>query len=94
MLPVRDFSGRRVAIWSLLNTLALVIVSLLPVWYGLASRAYGLAAGLLGAWFLWRAVVFLHPAGRDLAARKLFLASIAYLPLVLGALVADRLIHA
>ena len=68
-------------------------MSLLPIWHGLASNAYGLAAGLLGAWFLWRAVVFLRPEGRDLAARKLFLASIAYLPLVLGALVADRLIN-
>lgn len=94
MLPVRDLSGRRVALWSLFNTVALVAVSLLPVWYGLASRAYGYAAGLLGAWFLWRALVFLRPAGRDQAARKLFLASIAYLPLVLGALVTDRLIHA
>ncbi len=93
MLPVRDLSGRRVAVWSLLNTLALIVVSLLPIWHGLASNAYGLAAGLLGAWFLWRAVVFLRPEGRDLAARKLFLASIAYLPLVLGALVADRLIN-
>jgi protoheme IX farnesyltransferase len=94
MLPVRDLSGRRVAVWALLNSVALVVVSLLPLWYGLASRAYGLAAGLLGAWFVWRAVEFLRPAARDQAARKLFLASIAYLPLVLGALVADRLINA
>ena len=42
--------------------------------------------------FLWRAIVFLRPDARDVAARKLFLASITYLPLVLGALVADRLI--
>jgi protoheme IX farnesyltransferase len=38
-------------------------------------------------------VVFLHPDGRDVAARKLFFASIAYLPLVLGALVVDRVIN-
>lgn len=93
MLPVRDESGRWVAAWSLVNTIALVVVSLLPVTMGFASRAYGLAAAACGAWFLWRAVMFLKPAGRDLAARRLFLASIAYLPLVLGALVADRLFH-
>lgn len=93
MLPVRDASGARVALWSLLNTLALVAVSLLPLWHGLASRAYGLAAGALGGWFLWRAIAFLRPAGRDRSARQLFLASIAYLPLVLGALVADRLLN-
>lgn len=93
MLPVRDASGARVALWSLLNTLALVAVSLLPLWHGLASRAYGLAAGALGGWFLWRAIAFLRPTGRDRSARQLFLASIAYLPLVLGALVADRLLN-
>ena len=92
MLPVRDESGRRVAAWSLINAIALVIVSLLPVTLGYASRAYGLAAALCGAWFLWRAIVFLKHDTRDAAARKLFLASIIYLPLVLGALVADRLI--
>jgi protoheme IX farnesyltransferase len=90
MLPVRDESGARVAAWSLLNAVALLVVSLLPVALGLATKAYGLAAALCGAVFLWRAIVFLHPEGRDLAARKLFFASIIYLPLVLGALVVDR----
>jgi heme O synthase-like polyprenyltransferase len=36
--------------------------------------------------------MFIRAENRDLAARKLFLTSIAYLPLQLGALVADRLI--
>ena len=93
MLPVRDEAGGRVALWSLVNTLALVVVSLLPVYLGLATSAYGLAAAAGGAWFLWRALVFLRAAGRDAAARQLFLCSIAYLPLVLGALVADRLVN-
>jgi protoheme IX farnesyltransferase len=92
MLPVRDEAGGKVAVWSFANTLALIVVSLLPVALGLATKAYGLAAAVCGAWFAWRAVVFMHPQGRDVAARKLFFASIAYLPLVLGALVADRLI--
>ncbi len=39
-----------------------------------------------------RAAQFLHADGRDLAARRLFFATIAYLPLVLLALVADRMI--
>jgi protoheme IX farnesyltransferase len=92
MLPVRDEAGGKVAAWSFANTIALVVLTLVPVVLGLTSKAYGLVAALLGAWFLWRAIVFLRPAGRDVAARKLFLASIAYLPLLLGALVADRLI--
>ncbi len=93
MLPVRDESGRRVAAWSLVNTVALVIVSLLPVALGHATVAYGAAAAASGAWFLWRAVAFMRTDTRDAMARKLFFASILYLPLVLGALVADRLLH-
>jgi protoheme IX farnesyltransferase len=92
MLPVRDEAGGKVAVWSLVNTVALVIVTLLPVFLGLATKAYGLAAAACGAIFLWRAIVFLHAEGRDIAARKLFFASILYLPLVLAALVADRLL--
>ena len=94
MLPVRDESGRRVAAWSLVTTIALVVTSLLPVYLGLATKAYGAAAALCGAWFLWRAVVFLQRETRDVAARKLFFASILYLPVLLGALVADRLLSA
>jgi protoheme IX farnesyltransferase len=94
MLPVRDETGNRVAAWSLINAIALVVVSLLPVAWGLASKAYGLAAAVGGGWFVWRAIAFTNPATRDAMARKLFFASIIYLPLVLAALVADRLIFA
>lgn len=92
MLPVRDESGVWVSRWSLACTAALVATSLLPVPLGLASKVYGGAAVLGGIFFLWRAARFLRADGRDLAARKLFLASITYLPLLLLALVADRLI--
>lgn len=91
MLPVRDESGTRVAAWSLVNAVALLAVSVIPVTLGLATRAYGVAAIVCGAAFLWRAIVFLRPERRDVAARKLFFASIIYLPLVLGALVVDRI---
>jgi protoheme IX farnesyltransferase len=92
MLPVRDEAGGKVAAWSFIATLLLVAVSLLPPILGLASIGYALAAAAIGAAFLWRAGAFLRPAGRDAAARRLFLFSLAYLPIVLGALVADRLI--
>ncbi len=91
ILPVRDSSGAQVARWSFVNTLALVAVSVLPVFYHLASIWYAAAALGCGVWMLFRAANFLRPEGRDLAARQLFFTSIAYLPLVLGALVADRL---
>jgi len=93
MLPVRDEKGGWVAAWALVNTVALVAVSLLPSWFGLTSRCYSGVTVVLGGWFLWRAAQFLKPEGRDLAARRLFFTSIGYLPLQLGALVADRMIN-
>ncbi|HYP16857.1 MAG TPA: heme o synthase [Opitutus sp.] len=92
MLPVRDEAGGKVAVWSLVNTVALVVVTLLPFFLGLTTAVYLAVAAVSGAWFLWCAAVFLRGAGRDVAARKLFFCSIAYLPIVLCALVADRLI--
>jgi protoheme IX farnesyltransferase len=92
MLPVRDESGAKVALWSFAATLALVSVSLLPVFLGRASAWYGLAAGGIGACFLWRAAAFLRAADRDASARRLFLFSLAYLPLLLGFLLADRIL--
>ncbi len=92
MLPVRDESGGKVALWSLAATAALTVVSVLPAFLGLASRWYGAAALAVGACFLWRAAAFLRPASRDAGARRLFLFSLAYLPLLLGLLVGDRLL--
>lgn len=92
MLPVRDEAGGKVAGWSLAATLCLVAVSLLPPFLGLATFWYGGAAGIVGFFFLWRAVAFLKASNRDQGARRLFFFSLAYLPLLLGALVADRLI--
>jgi protoheme IX farnesyltransferase len=91
MLPVRDAGGAKVAGWSFACTLILVAVTLLPVELGYCGAAYGLVAAGLGGWFLWRAGGFLRPAGREAAARRLFFASIIYLPLLLAALVVDRM---
>ena len=92
MLPVRDEAGGKVAGWSLAATICLVAVSLLPVFLRLATPWYGAAAALVGFFFLWRAVAFLRASNRDQGARRLFFFSLAYLPILLGALVADRLI--
>jgi protoheme IX farnesyltransferase len=92
MLPVLDESGSRVARWSFAATLCLVAVSLLPPALGLSSAWYGFAALGAGSGFLYRAIGFMRPHGRDASARRLFLYSLAYLPLLLGALVADRLL--
>ncbi len=93
MLPVRDESGAWVARWALTTTILLVIFSLLPCVLHRTTLWYAAAAALFGGWMLWQAIAFLRPKRRDAAARQLFLASIGYLPLILAALVADRLIH-
>lgn len=90
MLPVRDPSGRRVAAWSLVAGVLLVAVSLVPVALRLDTWRYGLVAAGAGAWLLVRAVQFLRPQTRDPAARALFRVTLGYLPVVLGALVLDR----
>jgi protoheme IX farnesyltransferase len=92
MLPVRDEAGGRVALWAFAATLALVALSVLPTALGLDSAWYAAAALAVGAPFLWRAAQFMRPGGRDAAARRLFMFSLAYLPLLLGLLVADRMI--
>jgi protoheme IX farnesyltransferase len=92
MLPVRDASGRTVAIYALSATVLLVLLTLLPVYLGLDSVWYAAAAGGCGLWFIWRAFEFLQAEVREFAARRLFFASIAYLPMTLGALVVDRIL--
>lgn len=92
MLAVRDATGGRVAAWSLVNTVLLVAVTLLPAFLGYCNALYGVAAAGLGAWFLWCAVRLLPAERREAAARRLFFASICYLPLLLGALVIDRIL--
>lgn len=92
MLAVRDPGGRRVAAYALLTTIALVTLSVAPSLLGLCTWAYGASALLIGGWFVaqaWRFARAEHPAS---AARRLFFGSILYLPLLLGALVLDRLL--
>lgn len=94
MLSGVDSTGRRVARQSFAFCLALVLASLLPVFLGYTSWFYGSVALALGVYLLRPALRFLRPATRDAAARKLFIASICYLPALLVPLVLDVwLIH-
>lgn len=90
MLPVVDKLGRRTGRQAVSHTLGLLPVSLGPVLFHLAGPVYLGAALLLGISYLWFAAQF----SRDLSlarARQLFLASILYLPLLLGAMVYDKI---
>jgi protoheme IX farnesyltransferase len=63
-----------------------------PSFLGLASWYYLAVTLLLGLWFLVKAIAFTRSADRDKKARRLFFASIFWLPLQLGALVVDRIV--
>lgn len=89
MLPVVDPEGRRTGMSAVRHTVALMAFSLAPVALGLAGRWYAGVALALGLAFLACAVVFAARLTRE-AARRLFLASILYLPILLSVLVADR----
>ena len=87
---VVDPSGKNAAWQSLLFSVAMVACSLVPSMLGYTTAwLYPVIAGACGAYFLKRAVDFMKPENRDVVAKKLFLASIAYLPAVLIALLVD-----
>jgi protoheme IX farnesyltransferase len=81
-----------------LHTVGMLAVSLLPIYTHIVHHWYLAFAIPLGAWFTHLAIRFHHqlttkpPEDPDLrkSARKLFLASIIYLPLILIALVVAR----
>lgn len=86
MLSAGDESGRLTAGQGLVHAMALVPVSLVPGLIGVAGVGYFAAAFLLGLGLVWVAFLFfLHPSER--AARRLFVASILYLPLLMISLV-------
>ena len=75
---------------SLLYTMGLLAVSFLPAMLNLTSFWYLPVAAAMGCYFLWMSFRFAM-VGTDQAARRLFVASIVYLPVTLGALALARL---
>lgn len=90
MLPNVDATGSRTAQHSIGNTFALLIASVCPFAFGLNGKIYLAVALALGLGFFWCAVRFCQQmtAAR---AKQLFFASIIYLPLLIAALVGNKL---
>jgi len=89
MLPVVEPEGALTAVQVVLYSGVLVPASLLPGVIGLAGRAYLVAAVALGVGFLGLALEFAR--SRDLtAARRLFLGSVTYLPLMWTAMLLNH----
>lgn len=89
MLPNVDPDGRRTGTVAVVHTLALLVVSVLPVVFGLAGVVYLAGAVILGLVFLRFSVAFARKLSRA-EARGLFYASIIYLPLLLILMVLDK----
>jgi len=89
LLPVVDRDGSRTSLHMLTHTVALLVVSLLPVIYGLAGVVYAIGAMVLGLAFLTCGVWFaLHKS--KAVARFTLLSSVVYLPCLLALMVIDK----
>ena len=90
LLPVLEPDGRRTGQQALLYAAALWPVSLLPAVVGIADAPYSIVATVLGFGLIALSALFALDR-TTVTARRLFLYSITYLPLLWAALVADRL---
>ena len=89
MLSNADATGRKVARQAFVFALALAASSLLPTLLGFASWGYGAVAIISACYIMRPAWRFFQGNARDVAARRLFIASIFYLPALLIPLVLD-----
>ncbi len=89
MLRRRDIGGLCTARESLLSSIALTVVTLLPYFLKMVSAIYLPGAILCDSLLIACAVQFLLHRNRA-SARRLFFASIIYLPLLLGLMVATK----
>ena len=89
MLRRGDITGIKAGTESLFCSLALTAVTLLPSCFRMAHPVYAFVAIACDAWLLSCAVLFMAQRNRT-SARRLFLASILYLPLVMSLLVVCR----
>jgi protoheme IX farnesyltransferase len=89
MLPVIDPDGRLTGRQAVSHTLGLLPVSLCPFVFRVTGPVYLVGALVLGLAFLWCAIQF----ARELTharAKRLFIVSILYLPLLLTVMVLDK----
>jgi protoheme IX farnesyltransferase len=90
VLPVLDSHGAQTGKQMVRYTVALVLASLMPCVLGIGGWFSGVGALILGAVFLYRVVVFARTGTID-EARRVFRASLLFLPALLLLLVLDTL---
>ncbi|OVE77502.1 protoheme IX farnesyltransferase [bacterium F11] len=86
MLPRIQDNGTATAIGMLLSSLALLGVSLMPTFMNLTGYFYLTCAVLLGVWLTIGSFLF-YKDRSHVMARKLFFASLAYVPILVVAMV-------
>jgi len=72
------------------GSLGLIAVAIVPTMLGFAGIPYMIIAAALGVWMLAFGAAMVRSPGNSKAARRLLLASLVYLPIVLLVLVLDR----
>ena len=85
MLPTQKDGMRRTARQIVGFCLLMLPVGLLPFFAGVSGVVYAAASLVLGAWYLWAGLRCARSLARP-DARRLFLVSILYLPLLLAAM--------
>ncbi len=91
MLPVLEPDGASTARQAVLWAAALVPLSLVPSALGLTGGVYAVGAAALGLGYLAASVTFGHRR-TGVSGRRLLLASVLYLPGILGVMLVDRLL--
>jgi heme o synthase len=89
MISNDDQTGERSASQSVFFCMILFVIAALPAFIRMATVFYLLTELILGAVFVAVAMRFLKTRTRS-DARRLFITSIIYLPLLLGALVLSK----
>ena len=89
MLPSPSGKTKASAIQAFIYTAVLLIVSMIPYFYGMINWIAGLVILCTGMFFMWYAFVF-YSKCEDAAAKKLMFFSFAYLPIVQLAMVLGR----
>lgn len=90
MLPTVDPDGSSTARQMVIHCAALLPVALLPYFREMSGKLYFFSSVGLGLAFFATTVLFLMKRD-DTAARRVFLASVAYLPLLLAVMMYDKI---
>lgn len=89
MLPIVDENGALTCRVIILYLVMMIPLAMITTLLGITGSIYAVGSLVLGVYFLWQGVV-LFQAKTNANARRLFLASLVYLPFLLGLMIFDK----